>query len=143
MRLTGFMLIGLLAGFFVWASGDLPERADPASPASLGVSSYYIENAYRDSRTPNMVTAVLADYRGFDTFGEAVVVTTAALSCLLILLRRRRRQDGSESGLFPDLDDPDAYKARPDSIGPEPDPFVDDFTGDPAEPSPGAGERAP
>lgn len=115
MRLTGFLLIGLLAGFFIWASGDLPERADPESPASLGVSTYYIENAYADSRTPNMVTAVLADYRGFDTFGEAVVVTTAALSCLLILLRRRRREDGSEGGLFPDLDDPDLYQAHPDT----------------------------
>lgn len=119
MRLTGFLLIGLLCGFFVWASGDLPERGDPDAPASLGVSTYYIENAYSDSRTPNMVTAVLADYRGFDTFGEAVVVTAAALSCLLILLRRRRRDDGTESGLFPDLDDPKAY--QPEVDGPEVD----------------------
>ncbi len=115
MRLTGFLLIGLVAGFFIWASGDLPERADPSAPASVGVSTYYIENAYADSRTPNMVTAVLADYRGFDTFGEAVVVTAAALSCLLILLRRRRREDGSEGGLFPDLDEPDLYTAQPDT----------------------------
>lgn len=115
MRLTGFLLIGLVAGFFIWASGDLPERADPNAPASVGVSTYYIENAYADSRTPNMVTAVLADYRGFDTFGEAVVVTAAALSCLLILLRRRRREDGSEGGLFPDLDEPQLYTAQPDT----------------------------
>jgi multicomponent Na+:H+ antiporter subunit B len=115
MRLTGFLLIGLLCGFFVWASGDLPERGDPNSPASLGVSSYYIENAYADSRTPNMVTAVLADYRGFDTFGEAVVVTAAALSCLLILLRRKRREDGTEGGLFPELDDPEAYEPEADT----------------------------
>ncbi len=116
MRLTGFLLIGLLAGFFIWASDDLPKRADPDAPASVGVSTYYIENAYRDSRTPNMVTAVLADYRGFDTFGEAVVVTAAALSSLLILLRRGPGADGSEGGLFPDLDDPEAYKARPDDV---------------------------
>ncbi len=115
MRLTGFVLIGLLAGFFIWAAEDLPLRGDPNSPASVGVSTYYIENAYADSRTPNMVTAVLADYRGFDTFGEAVVVTVAALSCLLILLRRRRREDGTESGLFPDLADPDLYTPAPDS----------------------------
>jgi multicomponent Na+:H+ antiporter subunit B len=119
MRLAGFILIGLLTGFFIWASGDLPERGDPNAPASVGVATYYIENAYTDSRTPNMVTAVLADYRGFDTFGEAVVVTAAALSCLLILLRRRRREDGTEGGLFPELDDPDAYRARPDAPAPE------------------------
>jgi multicomponent Na+:H+ antiporter subunit B len=56
-----------------------PCAGDPDLPRlRTGVSTYYIENAYADSRTPNMVTAVLADYRGFDTFGEAVVVVTAA-----------------------------------------------------------------
>lgn len=115
MRLAGFFLLALLGGFFIWAAEDLPARGDPDSPASQGVAAYYIENAYTDSRTPNMVTAVLADYRSFDTFGEAVVVTVAALSCLLILLRRRRREDGTETGLFPDLDDPRAYTPRPDS----------------------------
>lgn len=89
MRLLGVVLIALVAGFLMWATRDLPLRGDPESPASTHVSVYYIENALQDSNTPNMVTAVLADYRGFDTFGEAVVVVAAALSCLLILLRRR------------------------------------------------------
>jgi multicomponent Na+:H+ antiporter subunit B len=100
MRLLGLLMVTLLAGFTIWAAQDLPPRGDPGSPAAQheGVAIHYIENAYRDSATPNMVTAVLADYRGFDTFGEAVVVVTAALSCLLILLRRRE-DDGT--GLFP------------------------------------------
>ncbi|TVR53456.1 MAG: hypothetical protein EA421_11195 [Gemmatimonadales bacterium] len=101
MRLLGLLMVTLLAGFTVWAAQDLPARGDPGAPASVNpqVSVYYIENAYTDSATPNMVTAVLADYRGFDTFGEAVVVVTAALSCLLILLRRREDEEGG--GLFP------------------------------------------
>ncbi len=104
MKLFAIILIGILAGFVIWGTNDLPERGDPGSPASTGVSTYYIENAYTDSKTPNMVTAVLADYRGFDTFGEAVVVVAAGLSCLLILLRRRRREDGTEGGLFSQAD---------------------------------------
>lgn len=104
MKLFAMILIGILAGFVIWGTNDLPERGDPTSPASTGVSTYYIENAYTDSKTPNMVTAVLADYRGFDTFGEAVVVVAAGLSCLLILLRRRRREDGTEGGLFSEAD---------------------------------------
>jgi multicomponent Na+:H+ antiporter subunit B len=111
MKLFAMILIGILASFVIWGTHDLPERGDPQSPANLGVSTYYIENAYIDSETPNMVTAVLADYRGFDTFGEAVVVVAAALSSLLILLRRRRREDGSEGGLFSEVD---AQKAGPD-----------------------------
>jgi multicomponent Na+:H+ antiporter subunit B len=89
MRIVGVVLMALLGGVLAWGAQDLPPRGDPGSPASSheGVSVHYIENAYADSRTPNMVTAVLADYRGFDTFGEAVVVVTAAVACLLILLR--------------------------------------------------------
>lgn len=97
MRVLGFLLLVLLGGVLVWGAQDLPARGDPSSPAASHerVSIYYIENAYDDSHTPNMVTAVLADYRGFDTFGEAVVVVSAALSCLLILLRRGAGGGGS------------------------------------------------
>jgi multicomponent Na+:H+ antiporter subunit B len=111
MRFLGIVAIALLGVFLLWGTSDLPQRADPGSPAAVGVSTYYIENAYTDTRTPNMVTAVLADYRGFDTFGEAVVVVTAALSALLILLRRRRRDgavdDGRPGPLFPPLEEED------------------------------------
>jgi multicomponent Na+:H+ antiporter subunit B len=49
---------------------------------------YYIENSYADMATPNVVAAVLADYRSLDTLIEAAVVFAAALACLLILLYR-------------------------------------------------------
>ena len=98
MRFTALALVALLGAVFVWGSAGLPERGEPAAPAAVheSVSVYYIENAYTDSRTPNMVTAVLADYRGFDTFGEAIVVVTAALCCLLILTRKERASRGDE-----------------------------------------------
>jgi len=90
MRAFGVVLSILFGIIIVWGAEDLPNRGDPLAPAQVHseVSVRYIEDAYKDSKTPNMVTAVLADYRGFDTFGEAVVVVTAALCCLLILLRR-------------------------------------------------------
>jgi multicomponent Na+:H+ antiporter subunit B len=99
MRYSSLALIGLLGSFVVWASQDLPHRGDPEAPAAVhdSVSVYYIENAYLDARTPNMVTTVLADYRGFDTFGEAIVVVTAALAALLILLRRREDEEAIET----------------------------------------------
>jgi len=95
MRILGLLLAGMLGGLILWGAQDLPNRGDPNAPAAShpSVSVYYIENAYSDAKTPNMVTAVLADYRGFDTFGEAVVVVTAALCCLLILLRRREEDE--------------------------------------------------
>jgi multicomponent Na+:H+ antiporter subunit B len=47
----------------------------------------YVERSYPDTATPNMVTAVLADYRGYDTLGETVVILTAGLAVALILPR--------------------------------------------------------
>jgi multicomponent Na+:H+ antiporter subunit B len=46
-----------------------------------------------DAATPNVVTTVLADYRGYDTLGETTVIFTAGVACIL-LLRRRRKQWG-------------------------------------------------
>ena len=39
---------------------------------------------------PNLVTAVLASYRGFDTLGEVTVVLTAGIGVLLLLGRREK-----------------------------------------------------
>lgn len=55
--------------------------------ANPDVSQYYLENTYRETGVKNTVTAVLAAYRGFDTFGEAVVVFAAGVAVLIVLKR--------------------------------------------------------
>lgn len=77
--------LGLL---LLYGSRDLPRFADPASPASTHVSPHYLENSFSDSLTPNVVTAVLMDYRALDTLMETVVVFTAGVACYLLLRRR-------------------------------------------------------
>jgi multicomponent Na+:H+ antiporter subunit B len=42
---------------------------------------------------PNIVTSVLASYRGFDTLGETTVVFTALVGVLILLATRRRRKE--------------------------------------------------
>lgn len=71
----------------LWGSRDLPLFGDAHSIASDYLSPYYLEHAYHDLKTPNVVTAILADYRGFDTLLETCVVFIAGLSCLLIMKR--------------------------------------------------------
>ena len=46
---------------------------------------------------PNVVTAVLASYRGYDTLGETTVVFTAGVGVVALLRRRRKRPDGTEA----------------------------------------------
>lgn len=72
-----------LAGVLVLGALLLPPFGDAAAPAFQHVSPEYAQRAMADSATPNVVTAVLADYRGFDTLIETAVVATAAIGCLL------------------------------------------------------------
>jgi len=73
----------------VFATTGLPQRGDPQAPASIHVSPYYIEKTIKETGTPNIVTSVLADYRGYDTLGETVVIFTASLACILVLWKGR------------------------------------------------------
>ncbi len=90
ISLIGLALFGAL---LLYAASALPSRGDPQAPShrerslvgSPGAAAHYIRNAERDAAAPNIVTVVLADYRGFDTLGETLVVFTAGLVCYLIL----------------------------------------------------------
>lgn len=69
----------------VYATIDLPAFGDPDSPANTYVGTDYLERTPKEIAVPNIVTAVLASYRGFDTLGETGVVFTAALAVILLL----------------------------------------------------------
>jgi len=90
-RLT-LIILAACALIMLLAASDLPDWADPASPASSHLSPGFVEQAYEATHTPNVVTAVLADYRGYDTMFETVVVFLAALIIMIILRRTPHRR---------------------------------------------------
>ncbi len=89
MRWVNALIILLFVALMLYATVGLPDHADPQAPANVHVSPTYIEDSMEDTHTPNIVTAVLADYRGYDTLGETVVIFTAGLACILILMKRK------------------------------------------------------
>lgn len=95
MKILGLLVAVLTGCMLLYCAGDFPDWADPNSPASLHLSPHYIEKTMEETAVPNMVTAVLADYRGFDTMFETGVIFTAGVT-VIILLRRFRRRDESE-----------------------------------------------
>ncbi|ACZ49112.1 putative monovalent cation/H+ antiporter subunit B [Anaplasma centrale str. Israel] len=68
----------------VYAVLDLPEFGDAISPANIHITTYF-EDTNRYVRIPNVVTAILASFRGYDTMCETLVVFTAAM-CVSLLL---------------------------------------------------------
>ena len=95
-------IICLVAGaLLVAAAIELPAVGDPNAPAQLHVAPRYLEESYSFLHIPNVVTTVLASYRGFDTLGETIVVFTAGLGVLVLLSgytrTRRAASDASAS----------------------------------------------
>ncbi len=89
MKWFNGLIMLLFVALMLYATVGLPDHADPQAPANVHVSPTYIEDSVEDTHTPNVVTAVLADYRGYDTLGETVVIFTAGLACILILMKRK------------------------------------------------------
>ena len=88
-----YLILTLSTGaLLVYGALDMPAFGDPNSPANTYVSPRYIEDCMRETEVPNMVTAVLADYRGFDTMGETTVVFCGGVAVLLILRKPRRKE---------------------------------------------------
>ena len=74
-----------LGGVLIWCSFDLPEIGLATSPIHQHIVPEYILGSRDDIGIPNIVTSVLASYRGYDTFGETIVVFTAGIAVLAIL----------------------------------------------------------
>jgi multicomponent Na+:H+ antiporter subunit B len=70
----------------------LPAFSDPQAPIHTHVVPRYLAEGLRETGVPNVVTAVLASYRGYDTLGETVVVFTAGAGVIALLRRRLRRK---------------------------------------------------
>ncbi len=87
MKIFAFLVTLLTGGLLAYGVQDMPKWGDPNTPASLHVSPRYIEKTMEETDTPDMVTSVLADYRGYDTLGETTVIFTAGVACLLLLRR--------------------------------------------------------
>ena len=90
MKVFAFLASLLMGALLIYSTMDMPGWGDPNSPASRHVSPRYLERSLQETGTPNVVTSVLADYRGYDTLGEATVIFGAGMACILLLRRRRR-----------------------------------------------------
>lgn len=98
-----FLILGFTALLFS-ATMDLPYRGQANNQMNQETSvtgtkvpgHYYIQKAYKDAHTPNMVTVVLGDYRSIDTLGEQIVIFTAGIICFLLLRKHEEEEKEDE-----------------------------------------------
>ena len=76
----------------------MPLVGDPNAPANLHIVPDYIEGSATEIGIPNVVTSVLASYRGYDTLGEVTVIFTAGVGVLCLLGRGKPKRSRKQRG---------------------------------------------
>jgi len=92
------LVVLITASALIYGTYDMPSFGDPHSPSQQHVKPRYIERSVEETGVPNVVTAVLASYRGYDTLGEVAVIFTAGIGVLLLIGGRFRTTDKSGAG---------------------------------------------
>ncbi|MEM9138389.1 MAG: DUF4040 domain-containing protein [Pseudomonadota bacterium] len=78
---------GATGAMLIYGTYDLPPFGTAAQPVNTHVGGDYIAQNMAETDIPNIVTSVLASYRGFDTLGETTVIFTAGIGVMLLLKR--------------------------------------------------------
>lgn len=93
------LILCITAGsLLMWAVAYLPAMGDLSSVVHQHVAPRYLTESYDKLHIPNVVTTVLASYRGFDTLGETIVILTAGIGVLLILTGKTGRIENDDKG---------------------------------------------
>ena len=87
------LVVVVTGAALIYGTLDMPHFGDPDAPVHQHVAPRYLEKSPDEIGIPNVVTGVLASYRGYDTLGELTVIFTAGVGVLALLGIRRRRQD--------------------------------------------------
>jgi multicomponent Na+:H+ antiporter subunit B len=101
--LIPLLVVTITGAALVYGTLDMPHIGDPNAPIHQHPNPTFMERSQADMHgLPNVVTAILASYRGYDTLGETTVVLTAGIAVLMIL----------RTGKDDPVDDPTAEASR-------------------------------
>jgi len=92
-------IVTITGGLLIYGTSDLPAYGSADAPAHQHLSAYYLEKSVEETGVPNVVTAILASYRGFDTMGELVVIFIAGIGVLSLLESTSKTKLTSASSL--------------------------------------------
>jgi len=105
--LTALLVVVITGIALLYGTLDMPHYGDRQAPAHQHVAPHYLQKSEQEIGIPNVVTSVLASYRGYDTLGEVTVIFTAGIGVMALLMQgiggtsgvsRKRRSAKSRLG---------------------------------------------
>lgn len=64
---------------------EMPEFGSPDNPSNNMVSERFTEQVIEDTNVKNIISAIITDYRAYDTIGETTVLFTGIAAVLTVL----------------------------------------------------------
>ena len=102
-------VVVLTGAALIYATFDMPAFGAANAPVNLHVAPRYLNESFAEVGLPNVVTSVLASYRGYDTLGEVTVIFTAAVAVMLLIGGRKGEDAGIKNEPADDaVDDADS-----------------------------------
>lgn len=105
-------VVSITGAILLYGTLDMPPFGEASNPIHQHVADHYLEESeYEVGHIPNVVTSVLASYRGYDTMGETTVIFTALVGVLLLLSRGPKPRRVKRNGKWVTLshDDPTTH----------------------------------
>lgn len=94
-NVLALVIVFVTGAALVYGTLDMPVYGDANAPIHKHVAPHYIEKSGEEIGVPNIVTSVLASYRGYDTLGETTVIFAAGIGVLTLIGRVRREEEDS------------------------------------------------
>jgi multicomponent Na+:H+ antiporter subunit B len=94
ISIPGLLIVLITGGLLIYGIQDIPAFGNAGNPVQTYLAGKYIDESVTEIGIPNLVTSVLASYRGYDTLGETTVIFTAGIGVLMLLGRGRGNNKG-------------------------------------------------
>jgi multicomponent Na+:H+ antiporter subunit B len=92
-------IVTVTGALLIYGTFDMPHFGAADAPVHQHVAPRYINDSMAEIGIPNIVTSVLASYRGYDTLGEVLVIFTAGLGVMSLLMVSRKTKEQGQSKL--------------------------------------------
>jgi multicomponent Na+:H+ antiporter subunit B len=93
LRIMPILVVVATGLVLCWGTSEMHVYGDPNAVIHQYLMPTYVFGTEKDFAIPNIVTAVLGSYRGYDTMGETTVIFTAAVGVMLMLMHRSHDHD--------------------------------------------------